>query len=240
MKKTLFSLAFVAASGVYVAAANHVFNLPEEDGPTAAEAQLPGAPASIAPSADTAAPALPSPKAATTAVSSAQVLAPSVLSAPAPVTVPAPPAPVIVAQASAPGALAAPKAPTPAMPPIPRPRPTPPAAIEPATTSTVAANSGTGYRDGSYTGSSENAYYGRVQVRVTIASQKIVGVTVLDYPQDRRTSRYINSQALPVLKREVIAADSANVDTVSGATLTSEAYIRSLTKALNQAGGANA
>jgi uncharacterized protein with FMN-binding domain len=104
----------------------------------------------------------------------------------------------------------------------------------------VAANSGTGYRDGSYTGSSENAYYGRVQVRVTIASQKIVGVTVLDYPQDRRTSRYINSQALPVLKREVIAADSANVDTVSGATLTSEAYIRSLTKALNQAGGANA
>jgi uncharacterized protein with FMN-binding domain len=75
---------------------------------------------------------------------------------------------------------------------------------------------------------------------VEIASQKIVGVTVLDYPRDRRTSRYINSQALPLLKREVIAADSAKVDAVSGATLTSEAYLRSLTSALSQAGGGNA
>ena len=43
-----------------------------------------------------------------------------------------------------------------------------------------------------------------------------------------------------MLKQEVIAADSANVDTVSGATLTSEAYLRSLGNALQQAGGAGA
>ena len=43
-----------------------------------------------------------------------------------------------------------------------------------------------------------------------------------------------------MLKQEVIAADSASVDTVSGATLTSEAYIRSLGSALQQAGAANA
>lgn len=104
----------------------------------------------------------------------------------------------------------------------------------------MADNSSSGYRDGTYTGSSESAYYGRVQVRVTIASHKIASVSVLDYPQDRRTSRYINSQALPLLKQEVIAADSANVDTVSGATLTSEAYMRSLANALNQAGAGNA
>jgi uncharacterized protein with FMN-binding domain len=56
----------------------------------------------------------------------------------------------------------------------------------------------------------------------------------------RGSSRYINSQALPLLKQEVMAADSANVDTISGATLTSEAYIRSLSSALQQAGAANA
>jgi uncharacterized protein with FMN-binding domain len=233
VKKTLFSLAFVAASGTYVATANHVFTLPGEDGP-AAEAQLPDASASLAPSAHSAAPTSPSAKAAASPASSAQAVTPSLLTAPTPIAVPAPTAPVIVAQALAP---AAPQSP---VPPLPRPRPTPPAAVEPAKTSTVAASDGTGYRDGSYTGSSENAYYGRVQVRVEIASQKIVGVTVLDYPRDRRTSRYINSQALPLLKREVIAADSAKVDAVSGATLTSEAYLRSLTSALNQAGGGNA
>ncbi|MBN9166014.1 MAG: hypothetical protein J0I07_34010, partial [Myxococcales bacterium] len=74
-----------------------------------------------------------------------------------------------------------------------------------------------GYRDGTYTGTSENAYYGRVQVQVTVANHQIAAVKVLSYPSDRRTSRYINSQALPMLKQEVIAADSANVDTVSGA-----------------------
>jgi uncharacterized protein with FMN-binding domain len=125
------------------------------------------------------------------------------------------------------------------LPPLPRPRPTPPTpALQPAT-STAAADNG-GLKDGTYTGSSENAYYGRVQVKVTVASHRIAAVDVLDYPKDRRTSRYINSQALPLLQQEVIAANSANVDTISGATLTSEAYLRSLNRALSQAGGASA
>ena len=109
-----------------------------------------------------------------------------------------------------------------------------------AASTAVTASSGSGYRDGTYTGSSENAYYGRVQVQVTVSNHAIAGIKVLSYPSDRRTSRYINSQALPLLQQEVIAADGANVDTISGATLTSEAYIRSLGTALRQAGIAGA
>jgi uncharacterized protein with FMN-binding domain len=58
----------------------------------------------------------------------------------------------------------------------------------------------------------------------------------LQYPADRSTSRYINAQALPVLDSEVVSAQSALVDIVSGATLTSDAYLRSLNSALRQAG----
>jgi uncharacterized protein with FMN-binding domain len=128
------------------------------------------------------------------------------------------------------------------MPPLPRPRPTPPApaAIQPAASTNTSATSIAGYADGTYKGGDENAYYGRVQVQVTVTNHQVASIKVLDYPQDRRTSRYINSQALPRLKQEVIAAQSANIDTVSGATLTSEAYIRSLGSALAQAGGAHA
>jgi uncharacterized protein with FMN-binding domain len=125
---------------------------------------------------------------------------------------------------------------------MPRPRPAaaPATTTQTATDTEAATTAAAGYRDGTYAGSSENAYYGRVQVQVTIANHQIASVKVLDYPQDRRTSRYINSQALPLLKREVIAADNANIDAVSGATLTSEAYIRSLDNALTQAGGPDA
>jgi len=68
--------------------------------------------------------------------------------------------------------------------------------IQPAASTTTAAAGGTaGYADGTYAGGDENAYYGRVQVQVTVANHQVASVKVLDYPQDRRTSRYINSQA---------------------------------------------
>lgn len=89
--------------------------------------------------------------------------------------------------------------------------------------------------DGSYTGSPANAYYGLVQVKANVQNGQLVSVKILQYPSDRRTSRYINSQALPILQQEAVSAQSAHVDAVSGATLTSEAYIASLTTALQQA-----
>jgi uncharacterized protein with FMN-binding domain len=91
------------------------------------------------------------------------------------------------------------------------------------------------YKDGVYTGDIADAYYGNVQVQATIQNGKITDVQFLDYPQDRRTSIEINSQAMPYLKEEAIQAQSAQVDTVSGATQTSWAFRESLTSALDQA-----
>ncbi len=93
------------------------------------------------------------------------------------------------------------------------------------------------YRDGNFTGPVTDAYYGPIQVRVTVQGGRLVSIDVPQYPADRRTSRAINSHALPELQSEVIRAQSAHVDIVSGATLTSRAYIRSLNAALGPAGG---
>jgi len=91
------------------------------------------------------------------------------------------------------------------------------------------------YKDGTYSGDSVDAYYGNVQVAAVIANGKIADVKILDYPQDRRTSQYINSQALPILVAEAVSAQNGNVDAVSGASETSPAFVRSLDSALAQA-----
>jgi uncharacterized protein with FMN-binding domain len=91
------------------------------------------------------------------------------------------------------------------------------------------------YRDGTYSGEIADAYYGQVQVQADIQGGRLMTVHVLQYPADRRTSRYINSQALPLLESEVVSAQTARVDIVTGATLTSVAYLRSLNSALARA-----
>jgi uncharacterized protein with FMN-binding domain len=97
------------------------------------------------------------------------------------------------------------------------------------------------YRDGTYKGISANAYYGRVQIEAIVSNGHLASIRMLDYPRDRRRSLYIAQQSLPVLEREAISAQSANIDTVSGATLTSEAFIKSLDSALSRAeAGGNA
>lgn len=91
------------------------------------------------------------------------------------------------------------------------------------------------YKDGSYTGDVADAFYGNVQVKVVISGGKITDVVFLDHPQDRRTSQMINDQAMPMLTQETISAQSANVDIISGATQTSNAFIQSLQTALAKA-----
>ncbi len=91
------------------------------------------------------------------------------------------------------------------------------------------------YKDGQYTGPSTDAYYGNVQVKVTVSGGQVADVQFLDYPQDRGTSVYINSQAMPILKSEAIQMQTAPVDAVSGATYTSQAFNQSLASALSQA-----
>ncbi len=111
-------------------------------------------------------------------------------------------------------------------PPIPAPVPTP--APAPAPKPKPAGQ----YKDGSYTGSVADAYYGYVQVKAIISGGKITDVRFLNYPQDRGTSIEINTQAMPYLTQEAITAQNANVDVVSGATETSRAFRESLAAAL--------
>ena len=97
------------------------------------------------------------------------------------------------------------------------------------------ATSVSGYKDGSYSGSIADAQWGFVQVKAIITNGKISDVQFLQYPNDRSRSVYINSIADPELTSEAIQAQSANVDIVTGATDSSEAFIQSLTDALSQA-----
>jgi uncharacterized protein with FMN-binding domain len=105
-----------------------------------------------------------------------------------------------------------------------------------ATVSTASAGQGQ-YKNGTYTGPTVNAFYGFVQVKVSIQNGKIANVQFVKYPNDRRTSVRINSVAMPYLQTEAIQAQSANVDVISGATLTSEAFMESLQSALDSAKG---
>jgi uncharacterized protein with FMN-binding domain len=88
------------------------------------------------------------------------------------------------------------------------------------------------YKDGVYTGVSADAYYGNVQVKVTIQNGKIADVQFLDYPRDRSTSLRISNTAMPLLRSEAIQAQSAPVDMVSGATEISGAFNQSFASAL--------
>jgi uncharacterized protein with FMN-binding domain len=91
------------------------------------------------------------------------------------------------------------------------------------------------YRDGQYTGPQVDAYYGWVQVQAVVQHGQIADVKFLQYPHDRRTSQEINNQAMPWLTTEAIQVQSANVDIIGGATLTSQAFSESLQAALQSA-----
>jgi uncharacterized protein with FMN-binding domain len=91
------------------------------------------------------------------------------------------------------------------------------------------------YKDGTYMGSVADAQWGNLQVKVVISNGKITDVPFLQYPSDRNRSVMINSYADPQLTSEAIQAQSANVDIITGATDSSEAFIQSLSDALAQA-----
>jgi uncharacterized protein with FMN-binding domain len=228
MKKVLLSLFVLAASGGYVwsqSARIGAENAMDAGGPDLSAA---------APAADTASPQ------PADAVPQAKPMAATIFAQPAPAQViPAnavAAAPAVVAPV-APAQIVA-DAPIP-LPPLPLPRPAnaPQAAaqaeIVPA--AALVAQAQAKLKDGSYTGPVTDAYYGNMQVQANIQGGQLASVKVVQYPSDRRTSRRINSVALPMLQQEAISAQSASVDTVSGATLSSRAYAKSLAGALKQA-----
>ncbi|TWV33509.1 FMN-binding protein [Streptomyces misionensis] len=87
------------------------------------------------------------------------------------------------------------------------------------------------------TGETVQTRWGPVQVRVTVEGGRLTDVTAVRYPTDNPRDQEINSYALPRLRREALAAQSARIDMVSGATYTSTGYRQSLQSALDQAHG---
>ncbi|MFF8862455.1 FMN-binding protein [Streptomyces sp. NPDC015139] len=86
-------------------------------------------------------------------------------------------------------------------------------------------------------GATAQTKYGPVQVRITLTGSKITGASAVQSPDETARSRDINSTAVPKLNQETLQAQSADIDTVSGATYTSAGYKQSLQSALDRAGG---
>jgi uncharacterized protein with FMN-binding domain len=101
----------------------------------------------------------------------------------------------------------------------------------PATVTTAPPAVSTGSGDRAVLGSAEPTRFGTVQVQAVFSNGRLTDIQVVQSPPDRQTQR-----ALPRLRAEALRAQSADVDTISGATATSEAYSRSLQAAIDQKG----
>lgn len=85
------------------------------------------------------------------------------------------------------------------------------------------------------TGDSVDTRWGPVQVRITVQNGKITASEAVVYPNGNGRDQMINSYALPILNQEAVQANSAQIDAVSGATVTSGGYQQSLQSAVDQA-----
>jgi uncharacterized protein with FMN-binding domain len=100
-----------------------------------------------------------------------------------------------------------------------------PGVVVPATPSAIAVVNGI----------SVDTRYGPVQVQLRVQGRRVLSATAIDYPQSGGRDREINSVAVPLLEKEALRAQSARIDTVSGATYTSDGYRTSLQAALDLA-----
>ena len=105
-----------------------------------------------------------------------------------------------------------------------------PAAVPSSASATSAASST------SYTGSAITTRYGIVQVKITVSGKKITNVGFAQLTAFDGRSQQINSDAAPILLQETLSAQSAHIDSVSGASYTSDGYVQSLQSALDKAG----
>lgn len=101
--------------------------------------------------------------------------------------------------------------------------------------SSAATATSTTYKDGTYTGSVIATRYGNSQVKVVISGGKITDVVVLQRQQVDQKSNQISASAVVTLKTKVLAAQSAKVSNISGATYSTQGYLQSLQSALDQA-----
>ncbi len=89
---------------------------------------------------------------------------------------------------------------------------------------------------GTFSGATANTAYGPVQVQITVVNGKITNATALTYPISSFRDQQINQQAIPYLIQETLAAQSANIQGVGGASYTSQGWVNSLQSALAKAG----
>ncbi|MEU5526782.1 FMN-binding protein [Micromonospora chersina] len=100
---------------------------------------------------------------------------------------------------------------------------------------TSSGGSGTSSGSGTATGSVAQTRWGPVQVRITVSGGKITDVTAVQVPDGNHRDQEINDYAVPILRQAALAAQSARIDTVSGATVTSDGYRESLQSAIDAA-----
>jgi len=89
---------------------------------------------------------------------------------------------------------------------------------------------------GTFTGSTQQTRFGPVQVEITISNGKITAARALQYPNNDFRSQSISQQAIPYLVQETLAANSADIQGVGGASYTSQGWYDSLVSALAKAG----
>ncbi|TFD87670.1 FMN-binding protein [Cryobacterium serini] len=109
-------------------------------------------------------------------------------------------------------------------------------AANPAATEAISATAASAAQSGTFTGSVVATRFGNMQVSVTIAAGAITDISALQLTNHDGRSVQISNRAAPILRTEVLAAQSASVQNVSGATYTSDGYRQSLQSALDTAG----
>ncbi|MER5358023.1 FMN-binding protein [Streptomyces sp. NPDC002785] len=110
-----------------------------------------------------------------------------------------------------------------------------PATTTPPHTST-SAPPGTHTASGTFTGDPVDTEYGTVQVAVTLVRGKLTAVRVLQAPNENGRDQQLAAYALPRLTQEALGTQSAHIDSVSGASYTSQGYTQSLQSALDKSG----
>lgn len=114
--------------------------------------------------------------------------------------------------------------------------PTPtPSTASPSPSPSASSSSSSASGTKTYTGSVAGTRWGDVQVVITVTDGKITDVQVPVFPNGNGRDQEINAYALPTLRQETLAAQGADIDTVSGATVTSDGYLQSLQSALDAA-----
>lgn len=105
----------------------------------------------------------------------------------------------------------------------------------PSATPTASSSASSSGGDGTYTGDAVETQWGTVQVEITVENGRITSSDAIQFPSENHKDQQINAYAVPVLNAEAVEAQSASIDAVSGATVTSDGYIASLQSAIDAA-----